>query len=76
MTTLVFTHPSSLLHVTPPGHVERVDRIRAVNAILDSQHFAGLMRRDAPRGSEAHILLAHAREHLDRVVGAAPDHGF
>ena len=35
MTTLLFTHPSSLRHVTPNGHPERVDRIKAVNQILE-----------------------------------------
>jgi acetoin utilization deacetylase AcuC-like enzyme len=34
MTTLLLTHPSSLDHLTPPGHPERPDRIRAVNQVL------------------------------------------
>ena len=50
MTTLLFTHPSSLRHVTPDGHPERIDRIKAVNQILGSEHFRDLARREAPLG--------------------------
>ena len=32
MTTLLLSHPASLDHLTPPGHPERPDRIRAVTA--------------------------------------------
>ncbi|MGL4295958.1 MAG: histone deacetylase family protein, partial [Aestuariivirga sp.] len=59
MTTLLFTHDSSLRHVTPEGHPERVDRIRAVNQILSSDHFRDLTRRTAPAGREEDILRAH-----------------
>ena len=50
MTTLLFTHPSSLRHVTPNGHPERVDRIKAINQILASEHFKDLARREAHQG--------------------------
>ena len=34
MTLRVYTHPSSPLHVTPPGHPERVARIETVDRVL------------------------------------------
>ena len=76
MTTLVFTHPSSLHHETPEGHPERVDRIKAVNAVLASPALKGLVHRQAARGLDEHILLAHTEEHLRRVKSTSPEQGF
>ncbi len=75
MTTLLFTHPASLKHVTPVGHPERVDRIRAVNQVLESEHFKDLVRREAPLGRDDDILRAHAYEHLERVRALSPVEG-
>ena len=76
MTTLLFTHPSSLRHVTPNGHPERVDRIKAVNQILANPHFNDLARREAPLGRDEDILRAHAYEHLERIRAMAPAEGM
>lgn len=76
MTTLLFTHAASLRHVTPSGHPERVDRIKAINQVLSSHHFNDLLRRDAPPGRDEDILRAHAYEHLERVRALAPVEGF
>lgn len=76
MTTLLFTHPASLRHVTPEGHPERVDRIRAVNQVFESPHFRDIARREAPLGREEDILRAHAPEHLRRIKAIAPAEGF
>jgi acetoin utilization deacetylase AcuC-like enzyme len=76
MTTLLFSHSASLAHVTPQGHPERVDRIRAVNQVLDTPHFADLLRRDAPLGRDEDILRAHALDHLQRIKAMAPEDGF
>lgn len=76
MTTLLFTHPSSLRHVTPNGHPERIDRLKAVNQILGHAHFKDLLRREAPAGRDEDILRAHAYEHLERVRAMSPTEGF
>jgi len=76
MTTLLFTHPSSLRHVTPHGHPERIDRLKAVNQILASDHFRDLARREAPQGRDEDILRAHAYEHLERIRAMSPAEGF
>jgi acetoin utilization deacetylase AcuC-like enzyme len=76
MTTLVFTHRSSLRHETPPGHPERIDRIKAVNSVLESPHFAAALRREAPRATEAQLKLAHSAEHVQRIFAMSPESGF
>jgi acetoin utilization deacetylase AcuC-like enzyme len=76
MTTLVFTHASSLAHETPPGHPERVDRIKAVNAVLAAPTLRGITRRDAPLGTEEAILLAHTPELLRRIKSLSPESAF
>jgi acetoin utilization deacetylase AcuC-like enzyme len=76
MTTLLFSHAASLAHVTPPGHPERVDRIRTVNQVLASSHFKELARREAPLGRDEDILRAHAYEHLERVRALSPAEGL
>jgi acetoin utilization deacetylase AcuC-like enzyme len=76
MTTLLLSHPSSLKHVTPPGHPERVDRIRAINQILSAPHFNELKRQEAPLGRDEDILRAHALEHLRHVRSLSPERDF
>jgi acetoin utilization deacetylase AcuC-like enzyme len=76
MATILYTHPSSLRHVTPTGHPERIDRIRAINQVLESEHFNDLVRREAPQGKDEDILRAHAYEHLERVRAMSPTEGF
>jgi acetoin utilization deacetylase AcuC-like enzyme len=76
MTTLLFTHPSSYEHLTPPGHPERVDRIRAIEQVLNVAQFKGLVRREAPPARHEDILRAHSQEHLERILAAAPSEGI
>jgi acetoin utilization deacetylase AcuC-like enzyme len=75
MRTFLYTHPSSLAHITPEGHPERVDRIRAILQILESPHFAGLERREAPEGRVVDILRAHSDEHYGHILSVAPAEG-
>ena len=73
MTTLVYSHDDCLEHVTPDGHPERVDRLRAVERGL-----AGLAveRLAAPMGADGDILRCHPARYLDRVRAAVPAQGF
>src|SRR3990170_6869891 len=76
MTTLLISHPASLEHLTPPGHPERVDRIKAVNAILANRHFAELKRIEAPLGADDDISRAHPDDYIRTIRSAVPDEGF
>ena len=42
--TLVLTHSACLDHLTPPGHPERPDRLRAVAEVLGEERFNPLSR--------------------------------
>src|SRR3954468_898847 len=64
---LYFSHPFSLEHDTGYGHPERPDRIRAVEAELESRDWCGYERREAPRVSDGQLLRVHPREHIDSV---------
>jgi acetoin utilization deacetylase AcuC-like enzyme len=75
MSTLLVHHPSFLHHLTPPGHPERPDRIRAIDRILEHERFQPLAREHAVMGTPEQILLAHPEAHLDRIRDAAPDFG-
>jgi acetoin utilization deacetylase AcuC-like enzyme len=73
MTTLIYTHQSALEHATPPGHPERVDRMKAILQVLKSPYFKGLPLLEAPRGRTEDILRAHGEEHVQRILSMAPD---
>ncbi|MBZ9797533.1 histone deacetylase family protein [Mesorhizobium sp. ES1-4] len=76
MVTRLYTHPIFLEHITPPGHPERPDRLRAIERVLDDEAFAALDRANAPQGDEATILYAHPADFVARVRGAIPDEGI
>ncbi|HMT14181.1 MAG TPA: histone deacetylase family protein [Aestuariivirga sp.] len=76
MTTLLFTHAASLNHLTPEGHPERPDRIRAVEQILAAPPFAKLVRREAPRARVEDILLVHPERHLRHLEQLSPASGL
>lgn len=76
MTTALITHADCLLHVTPPGHPERVDRLVAVNAALETEEFCYLVRAEAPLAEDAHLLRAHPADHLAELSARAPNRGF
>lgn len=76
MATRIYTHPVFLEHVTPPGHPERPDRLRAIEAVLQHDMFAGLDRVQAPRADAEAVLLAHPAKHLESVRAQIPETGL
>jgi acetoin utilization deacetylase AcuC-like enzyme len=76
MSTLIYTHQSALEHITPPGHPERVDRMKAILQVLKSPHFKGLPILEAPQGRHEDILRAHTDEHLQRILSLAVENDF
>jgi acetoin utilization deacetylase AcuC-like enzyme len=76
MVTRLYTHPIFLEHITPPGHPERPDRLRAIARALDDVAFEDLDRVEAPLGDEATILHAHPADVVARIRAAIPDTGI
>jgi acetoin utilization deacetylase AcuC-like enzyme len=76
MTTRLYSHSIYLDHLTPAGHPERPDRLRAIERVLEDEAFQYLDRREAPEGDEAAILLAHPEEHRERVRACIPQEGL
>lgn len=72
MTTALITHAACLAHETPPGHPERVDRLRAVLAALEGERFARLDRREAPLADIGAIARVHDRNMIEAVLEAIP----
>jgi acetoin utilization deacetylase AcuC-like enzyme len=76
MTTLLLSHPACLDHLTPPGHPERPDRLRAINQILAETRFDPLVRVEAPEGSLDDVTLCHSEPYVTELRGAAPTSGM
>jgi acetoin utilization deacetylase AcuC-like enzyme len=75
MTTLLYTHESSLQHATPPGHPERPDRLRAVEAALESEQFSLLARETAERVERDAVIRVHPADYFDAIQDAIPPEG-
>jgi len=76
MTTLLLTHPACFDHVTPPGHPERADRLRAVNEVLADARFNGLTRGEAPEGNLDLVTLCHNEHYVTELRHIAPTSGL
>ena len=76
MTTLYVTHPACLNHLTPLGHPERPDRLRAVEAALEDEKFQTLARVEAPTVPFETIALCHPLEYVEHIRNATPDQGM
>ncbi|HEX6153869.1 MAG TPA: histone deacetylase [Solirubrobacterales bacterium] len=67
---LYFSHPACLEHDPGqglPGHPERPERLRAVEAALAERDWLGWERREAPAAGEEELLLVHPREHVEAI---------
>jgi acetoin utilization deacetylase AcuC-like enzyme len=75
MATILYEHPVFLEHHVPPGHPERPDRLRALNALLEHENFRALGRREAPTANEDAVTLAHPESFLFEVMRMMPEEG-
>jgi acetoin utilization deacetylase AcuC-like enzyme len=76
VTTLLLTHAAGLDHLTPLGHPERPDRLRAVERVLEQEKFASLLRDSAPRASMEAILRVHPESYVRAIEDATPLSGL
>jgi acetoin utilization deacetylase AcuC-like enzyme len=73
--TLLLTHPAFLDHLTPPGHPERPDRLRAVADVLAEARFDKLTRDEAPEGTLDLARLCHSEKYVEALRKVAPTSG-
>ena len=76
MTTLLVSQPNYADHVTPQGHPERADRIRAVEDALSRPRFDRLVRRKAPSGDLMLAELVHDSRYLAHLRQGRPAEGI
>ena len=76
MTTLLLHHQAFLEHVTPPGHPERVDRLKALHAALDEKEFDALRREEAPRAEPEAAHAVHEESFVEEIRRSIPEEGF
>jgi len=76
MSTLLVSHRACLDHLTPAGHPERPDRLRAIEQVLEAEAFQDLAREQAPLGTKEQIALCHPTDYVDEIESASPDYGL
>ena len=77
MTTLLITHDQSgLNHLTPPGHPERPDRLRALKEVFGEERFDPLKRVEAPTAPLETIALCHPMDYIEALRQAVPKQGI
>ena len=76
MSTLYVTHPACLDHLTPAGHPERPDRLRAIEQALEQEPFQHLARMQAPAATFETIGLCHPLDYVTEIEAATPKQGL
>src|SRR5215471_15608366 len=76
MPTLFITHPACLNHLTPPGHPERPDRLRAIERTFADDLFQPLIRAEAPAADLDTIALCHPMDYVTAIRDASPKNGM
>ncbi len=75
MTTHLYTHSIFTEHLTPDGHPERPDRIRAVDKALSHKDFDALIRFETQQADEAVMLYAHPEAYVTGIRDQTPEEG-
>ncbi len=76
MSTLLLSHPACLNHLTPAGHPERPDRLRAIEQALEDEKFQTLARVEAPLAPLNIVALAHPMDYVEAIREASPSEGL
>jgi acetoin utilization deacetylase AcuC-like enzyme len=72
--TAFYTHPDSLRHEMGRGHPECPERIKAIEAKMESSGLnAQIERRTAPEATLDQLALAHSASHVQETHEAAMD---
>jgi acetoin utilization deacetylase AcuC-like enzyme len=76
MSTLLISHPACLDHLTPAGHPERPERLRAIEQALEDERFQSLGREQAPCAPFEIVALCHPMDFVEAIRNASPSEGI
>lgn len=80
MTTLLYTHPSSLGHDTGPGHPEQQARAKVIYGAIEREEqkngLVDVIRRDAPEATRDQLARVHDPQFIEAVLKAVPAEGY
>ena len=76
MSTRRITHSAGLSHLTPPGHPEAPERLRAVEHALEAEKFSDLAREQAPLADLETVALCHPIDYVERMRDISPREGM
>ncbi len=80
MTTLLYTHPSSLEHDPGPGHPESPARIRAILEAIEREErkggLVGMARAEPPRATREQLTRIHSERHVEAILRQVPQSGY
>ncbi len=76
MSTLLISHPACLQHLTPAGHPDGPDRLRAIEQALEAEKFQSLQRAQAPMAELETIALCHPTDYIEELRDASPKEGM
>ncbi len=76
MSTLLISHAACLEHLTPLGHPERPDRLRAIERALEAEKFQLLARAQAPTAPFEIIALCHPMDYIAELRDGTPKQGI
>src|SRR3984893_8378013 len=76
MTTLLIPHPACLNHLTPAGHPERPDRLRAIERALEQERFQNLARVEEPAAALETFVLCDSTDYVTGTRDATPKDGL
>ena len=79
MTTLLYTHPSSLAHDTGPGHPEQQARAKVIYGAIEREeqkgNFVDVIRRDAPEATREQLERVHDARFVEAILSSVPSSG-
>lgn len=76
LSTLLLHHQAFLNHLTPLGHPERPDRLRAIDRMLENERFFMLDREIAPFGTFQDIARVHSSDYINAIHNMNPEEGL
>lgn len=77
MTIAILSHPDCILHDVGPGHVERPERVKVIQAALENYQFRAPVKfYHAPLASRDQLISVHDKGYVEWIFSIAPKKGL